>query len=230
VIHTDHQALQELLAKKDKKSRLIRWVLLLQEYDLEIVDRRGKDNHVFDHLSHMEGIVYDPVPINESIPGECLAVVNSNDPWFVDYANFLVRSFLPNEMSLHQRRKFFNDLKHYFWDESYLYRNGVYGMIRRCVPEDEMFPILRACHVSPYGGHHAGFRTNAKILQSDFYWPTLFKDANELVKNCDACQRMSNIGRRHEMAMNYNIILETFDVWGMDIWDEFLLQTDTLIF
>jgi hypothetical protein len=60
----------------------------------------------------MEGIVYDPVTINGPIPGEYLAVVNSNDPWFVDYANFLVGRFLPKEMSFHQIRKFFNDLKH----------------------------------------------------------------------------------------------------------------------
>jgi transposase InsO family protein len=95
-------------------------------------------------------------------------------------------------------------------------------MIRRCVPEDEMLQILKACHDSPYGGHHAGIRTAAKVLQSGFYWPTLFKDANEFVKNCDACQRMSNIVKRHEMAMNYNLIIEPFDVWGLDFMGPFL--------
>jgi hypothetical protein len=54
----------------------------------------------------MEGIAYDPVPINESIPGECLAVVNTNEPWFADYANLLVGRFLPKDMGLHRRRKF----------------------------------------------------------------------------------------------------------------------------
>jgi hypothetical protein len=57
MIHTNHQVLRHLLVKKVTKPRLIKWVLLLQEYDLEIVDRRGKDNPVADHLSHMEGIV-----------------------------------------------------------------------------------------------------------------------------------------------------------------------------
>jgi hypothetical protein len=60
----------------------------------------------------MEGIVYDPVPINESIPGEYLGIVNSNDPWFVDYAKFLVGRFLPKETSFHKIRKFVNGLKH----------------------------------------------------------------------------------------------------------------------
>jgi hypothetical protein len=134
---------------KDAKLRLIRWILLLQEYDLEIVDIRGKDNPVADHLSRMEGIAYDQVPINESIPEECLAVINSNDPLFPDYANFIVGKFLPKDMGLHKRRKFFHDLRHFFCDEPYLYRHGVDGMIRRCVSEREMLPILKACHADP---------------------------------------------------------------------------------
>ena len=71
-------------------------------------------------------------------------------------------------------------------------------------------------HDSPYGGHHAGERTAAKVLQPGFYWPTLFKDAHRYVKHCDACQKMGNIGKRQEMAMNYSLVIEPFDVWGMD--------------
>ena len=113
--------MRHLLAKKDAKPCLIHWVLLLQEYDLQIIDRRGKDNPVADHLSRMEGIVDDPVPINESFPGEYLATLDASDPWFADYANFLVGKFMPTNISRHQRNKFFNDLRHYFWDDPYLY-------------------------------------------------------------------------------------------------------------
>lgn len=77
------------------------------------------------------------------------------------------------------------------------------------------------CHDSPYGGHHAGDRTVAKVLQSCFYWPTLHKDYTEFVKSCDACQRVGNISRRHEMPMNYTFPLEPFDVWGFDFMGPF---------
>ena len=85
IIHSDHAAIKYLMQKKDAKSRLIRWVLLLQEFDLKIVDRKGEDNPVADNLSRMEDILYDPIPVNDSFPDEQLAVVkvqSLSDPWF----------------------------------------------------------------------------------------------------------------------------------------------------
>ena len=74
-------------------------------------------------------------------------------------------------------------------------------IIRRYTPETEQGGIMEKCHASPYGGHFAGDKTAQKILQSGFYWPTLFKDCFELVKHCDACQRMGNLSRRNEMPL-----------------------------
>ncbi|KAK1663715.1 hypothetical protein QYE76_051874, partial [Lolium multiflorum] len=74
-VHTDHAAIRYLMEKKDAKPRLIRWVLLLQEFDLHIVDRKGADNPVADNLSRLENIAYDPVPVNDSFPNEQLAAI-----------------------------------------------------------------------------------------------------------------------------------------------------------
>ena len=72
VIYTDHAAIRYLLSKKDAKPRLLRWILLLQEFDLEIKDKRGTENVVADHLSRLDGIQTESVPINDDFPYERL--------------------------------------------------------------------------------------------------------------------------------------------------------------
>src|SRR3954469_13221896 len=126
------------MEKKDAKPRLITWVLLLQEFDLKIVDRKGADNPVADNLSRMKDILQDPIPVSVSFPDEQLAVVKVQyllDPWFADYANFIVAKFFPLGLTFQQRKKFFTDLRHYFWDDPHIYREAAHGIVRRCIPE-----------------------------------------------------------------------------------------------
>ena len=66
-----------------------------------------------------------------------------------------------------------------------------------------------------------GDRTAHKVLQSGFYWPTLFKDARKFVLSCDECQRIGNISRPQEMPMNYSLVIEPFDVWDFDYMGPF---------
>ena len=76
IVHTDHAAIKYLMEKKDVKPRLIRWVLLLQEFALHITDRKGAENPIADNLSRLENILDDPQPINDSFPDEKLAAIN----------------------------------------------------------------------------------------------------------------------------------------------------------
>ena len=87
-VHTDHAAIKYLMEKKDAKSRLIRWVLLPQEFDLYIIDRKGAENPIADNLSRLENVLDDPLPIDDSFPDEQLAVINASRtaPWYADYA------------------------------------------------------------------------------------------------------------------------------------------------
>ena len=84
------------------------------------------------------------------------------------------------------------------------------------MPESEQGRILFECHASPYGGHFAGDKTSHKILQSGFFWPTIFKDCFEWVKICDQCQRMGSISRRYEMPLQGILVVQLFNVWGID--------------
>ena len=177
-----------LFRSKDAKPRLIRWVLLLQEFDLHVVDKKGAHNPVADNLSRLENVLNDPQLIDDSFPGEQLNVINTSrsTPWYADYANYIVAKYIPPSFTYQQKKKFFFDLRHYFWDDPHLYK-GVDGVIRCCVPEHEHVQILQKCRSEAYGGHHAGDRTAHKVLQSGFYWPTLFKYTRKFVLCCDEC-------------------------------------------
>ena len=88
---------------------------------------------------------------------------------------------IPPEFNYQKKKRFFAHLKNYYWEEPILYRHCADQVIRRCVPEDEMHSILNHCHTLPCGGYFGGQRTAAKVLQSGFYWPSLFKDAHQFI-------------------------------------------------
>ena len=72
-----------------------------------------------------------------------------------------------------------------------------------------------------HGVHFAGDKIAHKILQLGFYWPTIFKDCFEWMKLCDQCQRMGNINKRHEMPLHGILVVQFFDVWGIDFMGPF---------
>ncbi|GJR68266.1 reverse transcriptase domain-containing protein [Tanacetum coccineum] len=112
-IYTDHLALKYLINKQDAKPRLLRWVLLLQEFDIIIRDKKGSENLAADHLSRLENPhkdVLENKDINENFPLETLGVISSEStPWFADYANFHAGNFIIKGMTTQQKKKFFKD-------------------------------------------------------------------------------------------------------------------------
>ena len=136
IIHTDHAAIKYLMAKKEAKPRLIRWVLLLREFDLEIKDKKGCDNVIADHLSRVEkpAVQEEEREIVENFPNEQLFQLSLQAPWYVDIVNFLACGIMPPEFSYQQRKKLWIDSRYYIWDDPLLFRRGADMIIRRCVP------------------------------------------------------------------------------------------------
>nr|GEY06024.1 reverse transcriptase domain-containing protein [Tanacetum cinerariifolium] len=123
-------------------------------------------------------------------------------PWFVDFTNYHAGNFIVKGMSSQQKNKFFKDVKHYFWDDPFLFKIYADQVIRWCVHGQEAVDILKACHNGPTEGHHGPNYTAKKVFDSEFYWPTIYRDAHDLVKSCDACQRQGRISQRDEMPQN----------------------------
>ncbi|GKE00958.1 reverse transcriptase domain-containing protein [Tanacetum coccineum] len=202
IVYTDHSALKYLFSKQDAKPRLLRWILLLQEFNIEIRDKKGAENLAADHLSRLENPQGDRVgmEINDNFPHETLNMISlhydNEPPWFSDIANYLVGNVLIKGMSSQQKKKFFKDVRHYLWDDPYLFRICADQIIRRCVDGQEAMDILQACHHGPTGGHHGPNYTAKKVFDSGFFWPTIYRDAHDM-------------------------ICEIFDVWGIDFMGPF---------
>ncbi|GJR36485.1 reverse transcriptase domain-containing protein [Tanacetum coccineum] len=191
-VYTDHSALKYLLAKQDAKLRLLQWILLLQEFNVIIRDKKGAKNLVADHLSRLENPHQGDLEkkeITETFPLETLGIISSHNDsstiWFADIANYHAGNFVVKGMSSQQKKKFFKDIKHYFKDDPYLFKICADQVIRRCVHGQEAVDILTACHNGPTGGHHG------KISQKD------------------------------EMPQNAIQVCEIFDVWGIDFMGPF---------
>ncbi|GKD09346.1 reverse transcriptase domain-containing protein [Tanacetum coccineum] len=162
--------------------------------------KKRAENLAADHLSRLENSHHGDLKkkeINEIFPLETLGMISfhgdSSTPWFVDIANYYAGNFVVKGMSSQQKKKFFKDIKHYFWDDPYLFRIGADQVIRRCVHGQEAIDILTACHNRPTGGHHGANYTAKKVFDSGFYWPTIYRDAHDMI----------------------------FDVWGIDFMGPF---------
>nr|GEW76729.1 reverse transcriptase domain-containing protein [Tanacetum cinerariifolium] len=158
ILYTDHSALKYLLNKQHAKLSLLQWVLLLQEFDITILDKKGSENLAADHLSRLKNPHKDVLKnkdINENFPLETLGSLSSSStPWFADIVNFHAGNFIKKGLTSKQKKKFFKDVKHYFWDDPYLFRICVDQIIHHCVHSQEAIDILKACHEGPTGGHH----------------------------------------------------------------------------
>nr|GFA63011.1 reverse transcriptase domain-containing protein [Tanacetum cinerariifolium] len=172
IVYIDHSALKYLFAKKDAKARLLRWILLLQEFDFKVIDTKGAENYAADHLSRLEDPyenIFDPKEINETFPLESLNKIAHQDPstlWFADFANYHAGKFIIKGMTTQQKQKFFKDARHYFWDDPYLFRTCPDQIIRRCVAGQKAIDILNACHSGPTGGHYGANYTAKKVFDS----------------------------------------------------------------
>nr|GEX72302.1 hypothetical protein [Tanacetum cinerariifolium] len=148
----------------------------------EILDKfidEGKQDLAADHLSrfenpHMEALTKREIV--DKFSDEHLMVLkskfNNDELWYVNFVNYIIGKVVPLNWTFDKRKR------------------------------NETFEILAHCHSGPTGGNHSANVTAKKVYKSRFYWPSVFKDANEYVKRCDACQRSGNISSGNEMPQN----------------------------
>nr|GEY15030.1 reverse transcriptase domain-containing protein [Tanacetum cinerariifolium]GEY15971.1 reverse transcriptase domain-containing protein [Tanacetum cinerariifolium] len=131
----------------------------------------GSKNLAAGHLSRLDNPhkdVLENKDINENFLLETLGSLSSiSTPWFADIANFHARNFIKKGLTSQQKKKFFKDVKHYLWDDPYLFRICADQIIRCCVHGQKAIDILKACHEGPTRGHHGANLTAKKIFDAE---------------------------------------------------------------
>ncbi|KAL6340534.1 hypothetical protein AAG906_010442 [Vitis piasezkii] len=158
VVFTYHSTLKYLLTKQDAKARLIRWIRLLQEFNLQIKDKKGVENVVADHLSRL-AITHNSHSL----------MLLEDAPWYVHIADYLVTSEVPSEWKAQDMKHFFAKIHAYYWEEPFLFKP-------LCLSEN----------------NHEGIAI-----------------------------RLGKLTRRNQMPMNLILIVDLFDVWGIDFMGPF---------
>nr|GEU47527.1 reverse transcriptase domain-containing protein [Tanacetum cinerariifolium] len=191
IMYTDHSALKYLLSKQDAKPKLIRWVLLLQEFDIIICDKKGTKNLAADHLSRLENPhkdVFENKDINENFPLETLGKISSEStPRFADFVSFHAENFIVKGMSSQQKKKFFKDV------------NITFGTI------PAFFGYVRIKSFD-------GVCMDKKLMISS---KLVMKDPPGTI------MVPISPPRKDEMSQNVIQVYEIFDVWGIDFMGPF---------
>lgn len=134
--------------------QLARWLLLMQEFDITIIDKPGKANFVADFLSRLQTLD-DPAAIEDSFPNEHLFLLSAQNPWYADITNYLTTGRTPSHFSAKERRLLAEKSFNFSWISRFMFYIGLDQVTRRCLREDEIYDVLHACHDEPCGGHFA---------------------------------------------------------------------------
>lgn len=213
-VHTDHTAIRYLMNKPSITSRLACWLLLMQEFDIIVVDKPRKSNVVAEYLSRLQ-LQEDSTVIDDAFLDENLFLIQAHTPRYANIANYLAAAKMPIHFSPKERRLLVEKSFNFSWIVDCLFYTRPNQVMRRCVREGETYDILHACHDEQCGGHFATKRTTLKILNTRYYWPTVHKDATLYTRKCDRCQRMGRPTKSDEMPLYSQILVTPFHKWGL---------------
>ncbi|GJX49591.1 reverse transcriptase domain-containing protein [Tanacetum coccineum] len=211
---------EQLLKVLKSHKRVIAW---------KIYDIRGIDPNFYTHKILMEDD-FKPAfqhqrrvnpKIHKVIKAEIIKLLDDGLIYPISDSPWVSPIHVVPKKGVMTKKKFFKDVRHYFWDDPYLFRICADQIIRRCVDGKEAYDILKSCHHGPTGGHHGPNYTAKKVFEPGFYWPTIYCDAQDMVTHCDACQRQGKISQKDKMPQNPIENVKIFDVWGIDFMDPF---------
>jgi len=140
--HTNHSAIRYLMNKPLNSGIVTKWLILLHEFNVTIIDRPGMSNVVANYLSRLNNLG-EVIRVDDDFSNENLFSMSKKSPWFTDIANYLVTRKTPPHVSARKKRNIIQKSASYSWIQGDLFYTGPDFVIHRCVREEEMFDILK---------------------------------------------------------------------------------------
>jgi hypothetical protein len=208
--------MQHILTRQLLGGKYSKWIVILQEFDLEFDRATSKKSLVFAEL-----ICDFPHPATEnvavgSLPDESLFLISTDDIWYGDIIIYLQTQTFRPALSSTERRRVRYQARQYIILGDTLYRRGIDSVFRRCLTFDEAEKALNDCHSGACGGHMSGYATAQKILRAGYFWPSLFNDCITVVQKCHACQTYNQKIRSHPAPLHPVVSVGPFAKWGID--------------
>lgn len=235
IFHTDHDSLKYLVNKPDLSGRIARWILLLQEFNYEVVVKSGKANANADYLSRQRGkesVADISAEFPDEFPDPSTNPVSARYPEsssieifylrhdsvseYQDIIDYLVESRYPDQMNREEKEIFQRKVAPYTLMGGVLFRLGTDDVLRRCLEPPERTKVIRALHAGSSGGHFASVTTINRIRSAGYWWPYLHRDVRNFVRSCDQCQRTGAPSFRNHWPLTPIIPLAPFEKWGID--------------
>lgn len=186
----------------------MRWLLLLQDFNMTILDKPRRFNKVANFLSRIKQEEGDRAPVQDEFTDENLFSISIKIHWFADIANYLATSEIPLGFTLKKKKRLIRESAPFKWINGILFCCGPNLVLRRCVRADETYSILRACHDDPSRGYYSAKRTSHKILGVGYYWPSMHRDVKNYVRHCDECQRVGRPTNSIEIPLQPQVALK----------------------
>jgi len=168
-VHTDRDIIKYFMNKPDLNVQIIRWLLLLQQFDQTIINKPGKENVLTYLLSRLTFPAGKKGMVDDQLLDEDLFAILVLSQWFSYIANYFVSIQFPPNLSSKEKSNIVRKSAPFTWIGVNLFKLGLDKIMRRCVMEEEVFGILLSCHDGPYGGQFSSKRTTLKVLQASYY-------------------------------------------------------------
>jgi hypothetical protein len=215
----DVNPFQYILTRHIIGGKYNKWIVILQEFDLDFSSGKSKKSLVFVELISDFPRLYEDVIHIDSFAEEHIFLVSLSDPWYGDIVLYLQTLNFPEHLSRDDRRLIQYQAKNYTIVNDTLYCQGVDNILCHCLSHGEIESVLNDCHSGACGGHLSRLATTQKNLRVGYFWPSISKDYIELVKKCHPFQEFTRKMRLHPTPLHPVITVGPFTKWGVDFVD-----------